>query len=557
MGIKSKTTIFSIVFMSLLTIAVAAVGSRFYYTNLKESYSKYAEMVLASAYDISEDYGFGDMIRDRSMPEDYEKFRLKLNRVKDDAEIEYLYAIYFEDIDDINSLHYAINAKSREELERAREKSLPEIYTYMGKPCEEGSFQEDTLLVLQKAIKGKKRDSGILMGHSGIYGFMLNGYHVIYDSEDEAVGLMCVEINVNKITRDILKYIRKIVVVAVLITAGLIVIYIMRIQRNVINPIEKITWETNAFMEKMHSQVSPEELTFGDVEIHTKDEMDVLAKNVKSMADSVSSYMVNLKKVTSDKERISVELRVATGIQAALLPRDFPAYTEDSKFNLFASMTPAKEVGGDFYDFFMVDDDHIALIMADVSGKGIPAALFMAISKTLIKNSVMSGNGPADALYQANEQLCEGNESELFVTVWLAVIELSTGKGKAANAGHEHPVLRRADGKYKLVKYRHSVAVATMEGIRFKEHDFEIHPGDSIFVYTDGVPEATDAKNELYGTDRMLEALNGYNGNSPKELLGTVRKSVDDFVDEAPQFDDLTMLCFNYYGGKQDGDEKT
>lgn len=291
--------------------------------------------------------------------------------------------------------------------------------------------------------------------------------------------------------------------------------------------------------------------------VNTDDEIGSLANSFNSMADSLQKYIADLKDITAKEERIASELAVATNIQASMLPRNFEEFSKRSEFDLYASMTPAKEVGGDFYDFFMVDDDHIALIMADVSGKGIPAALFMAISKTLIKNSVMSGNGPADALYQANEQLCEGNESELFVTVWLAVIELSTGKGKAVNAGHEHPVLRRADGKYELVKYRHSVAVATMEGIRFKEHDFEIHPGDSIFVYTDGVPEATDAKNELYGTDRMLEALNGYNGNSPKELLGTVRKSVDDFVDEAPQFDDLTMLCFNYYGGKQDGDEKT
>ena len=549
MGIKLKTTIFSIVFMSLLTIAVAAVGSRFYYTNLKESYSKYAEMVLSSAYGISEDFGFGDMIKNREMPEGYEAMRLKLNRVKDDAEIEYLYAIYFEDIDDLGSLHYAINTKSQEELALAKGKPLSEIYTFMGKPCEEGSFEEDTLLLLQKAIKEKKRDSGVLMGRSDVYGFMLNGYHVIYDSADEAVGLICVEINVNKITRDILEYIRKIVAVAVVITALLVFIFVTRIQKNIINPIENITQETDAFIEKMHSQVDPSELTFSDVDINTKDEMRTLAENVKSMANSVSSYMVNLKKITSDKERISVELKVATGIQAALLPKDFPPYTEDSKFNLFASMTPAKEVGGDFYDFFMLDDNHIALVMADVSGKGVPAALFMAISKVLIKTRAKQDfSSPAAILSDVNEILCEGNGAGLFVTVWLAIIDLATGKGLAANAGHEHPALHHKYQDFELVKYRHSPAVATMEGMIFKEHEFQLEKGDTIFVYTDGVTEATNAYDELFGEERLIAALNKNSDAIPENLLYNVTESINEFVEDAEQFDDITMLCFNYKG---------
>ena len=218
-------------------------------------------------------------------------------------------------------------------------------------------------------------------------------------------------------------------------------------------------------------------------------------------------------------------------------------------------MTPAKEVGGDFYDFFLVDEDHLAMVMADVSGKGVPAALFMVITKTLIKNRAQMGDSPADILYHVNNQLCDGNESDMFVTVWLAILELSTGKGIAANAGHEHPVLCRKGGRYELVVYRHSMAVAAMEDITFKEHGFELHPGDRIFVYTDGVPEATNAKNELFGTERMLEALNRDPDAAPEEQLKAVRESVDEFVGEAPQFDDMTMLGFCYNGPT--GQEKT
>ena len=216
-------------------------------------------------------------------------------------------------------------------------------------------------------------------------------------------------------------------------------------------------------------------------------------------------------------------------------------------------MDPAKEVGGDFYDFFLVDDDHLCMVMADVSGKGVPAALFMVIAKTLIKNQAMLGKSPSEILFNVNNQLCDGNEVELFVTVWLAVLELSTGKGKAVNAGHEHPCLRRAGQNYELIQYRHSPAVAVMEGMNFREHDFELHPGDQLFVYTDGVPEATSAEKELFGAERMLDALNADPDAEPGQVLINVRKAVDGFVKEAEQFDDLTMLCLKYFGPEGNG----
>ena len=218
-------------------------------------------------------------------------------------------------------------------------------------------------------------------------------------------------------------------------------------------------------------------------------------------------------------------------------------------------MTPAKEVGGDFYDFFMVDDSHLGIVMADVSGKGVPAALFMVIAKTLITNRSMMGGGPAEILKYVNEQLCEGNKAELFVTVWLAILDVTTGKGLAANAGHEHPAICRSGGQFELDIYRHSPAVATMDGMRFREHEFELHPGDRLFVYTDGVPEATSKEKELFGTDRMLEALNSQPDALPDQILANVRKHIDGFVKDAEQFDDLTMLCLEYKGKAENKNE--
>lgn len=238
----------------------------------------------------------------------------------------------------------------------------------------------------------------------------------------------------------------------------------------------------------------------------------------------------------------AAELNVATSIQKSMLPSIFPAFPDRPEFDIYATMTPAKEVGGDFYDFFLADDNHLVVIMADVSGKGVPAALFMMISKTLLKNVSQSGFSPKEILKKVNNLLCENNEAEMFVTVWLGILELSSGKLRCANAGHEYPAVKRKGGSFELYKDRHGFVLAGMEGSSYKEYELELFPGDSIFVYTDGVTEATDSHNELYGTERMLHALNQALHQDCQSLLDAVHRDIDAFVGGAPQFDDITML---------------
>ena len=249
-----------------------------------------------------------------------------------------------------------------------------------------------------------------------------------------------------------------------------------------------------------------------------------------------------------EQERIARELSMARDIQASALPQTFPAFPDRTEFDLFASMTPAREVGGDFYDFFLIDSDHLALVIADVSDKGVPAALFMMASKTLIRNELMAGCDPATALERVNLQLCERNPSKMFVTVWLAVLELSTGKGLACNAGHENPCIRRAGGAFELLKYRHDVFVGGLKRAKYRNRAFELHPGDCVFVYTDGVPEAINAVKAMFRAELLIDTLNRDADASPEELIGRVHETVKMFTGHAPQFDDMTMLCCEYRG---------
>ncbi len=255
--------------------------------------------------------------------------------------------------------------------------------------------------------------------------------------------------------------------------------------------------------------------------------------------------------VTQGREQEAAEkdLNLASAIQENVLPRVFPPYPDRKDIDIYALMKPAKEVGGDFYDFFLIDDDHLAMVIADVSGKGVPAALLMMVCKGLIKNSLLAGAGPGRTLANVNRQLVESDSGiDMFVTVWLAVLEISTGKGIAANAGHEHPALKRADGRFELIMYSHAPAVGAMDGIPYTEHGFEMHAGDVLFVYTDGVAEAMNNDDELFDTDRMIEALNRETQAPPRQLIENVKNAVDDFTAGARQFDDMTMLCLKYYG---------
>ncbi len=315
----------------------------------------------------------------------------------------------------------------------------------------------------------------------------------------------------------------------------------LHVAKRIVRPLETMTNRINSLKE-------------GDTAFEmedayrTGDEIEVLAESFATMSQRTRDYIEQITKITAEKERIGTELALATRIQADMLPNIYPAFPDRPEFDIYATMDPAKEVGGDFYDFFLLDDDHLGVVMADVSGKGVPAALFMMVSKILVQNYAMTGLSPGEVLEAVNNQICPNNREDMFVTVWFGVLDIKTGEITAANAGHEFPALMQAGGSFELIKNKHSFVIGGMEGIKYKEFSLMLTPGSKLFLYTDGVPEATNAENELFGTDRMLEALNTDTSADPEAVLGNLRKAVDAFVKEAEQFDDLTMLCLEYKG---------
>lgn len=263
-------------------------------------------------------------------------------------------------------------------------------------------------------------------------------------------------------------------------------------------------------------------------------------------------WMARIKKLQQkhkeefEKERINTELETARKIQTGTMPTVFPPFPDRTEFDIFASMDPAKEVGGDFYDFFMTDDDHLCMVIADVSGKGIPAALFMMSAKIMISDFAGTEKSPAEILTAVNTKLGVNNPQKMFVTVWLGILEISTGKLTAANAGHEYPVIMQPNGKFEILKDKHGPMICFMKKFRYREYELELKPGAKLFLYTDGVAEATDDSQQMFGLDRLLAALNSQPDISAEQILKNVRSAVDSFVGDSEQFDDLTMMCLEY-----------
>lgn len=371
-----------------------------------------------------------------------------------------------------------------------------------------------------------------------------NGVPLYEDKERGFTAYLTTDVMTSEINGRVIQFVIQIAIFSLLLSTLISLGINYYLRRHIVRPMKNITDAAGSFVEGYEERASIREGSevFQDIDAGRIEEIKELLSSMQSMELEMNSYLSSLDFATREQERISTELSLATAIQANFLPNTFPPFPERTEFDIYATMTPAKEVGGDFYDFFLIDDDHLGLVMADVSGKGVPAALFMMVSKILVQNYAMNGMSPAEVLKSVNDRISANNKDDMFVTVWFGVLTISTGQLTAANAGHEYPVVRTGDA-FELYKDKHGFVIGGMEGMSYKEYELALKKGDTLFLYTDGVPEATNAENELFGTDRMLTALNKAPDALPENLLNNVQKAVDEFVGEAPQFDDLTMLA--------------
>ena len=395
------------------------------------------------------------------------------------------------------------------------------------------------------------------IGYWKEYGWMCTAGVPVVSEEDgagETVAFLLTDVTLTTLVTGIRAFALQFSILQLALTALIAFLLTRRMRRTVVEPVNAIADAARGYAEDKRSGKS--EKHFSYLNIHTGDEIENLSKVMEEMERDIAAFETDLTEATAERERISTELNMAAAIQTQVLPGEFPAFPDRREFTVFASMTPAKEVGGDFYDFFMVDRDHLALIIGDVSGKGIPAALFMMTSRTMLRDAAMSGADPAAVLSRVNAQLCENNQECMFVTVWLGILEISTGKLTCADAGHE-PMLLQQDGAWELLpKDGAAAALGVFEPefiepdtpFAYRNRELTLRPGDGVFLYTDGVNEAMTEAGKQFGYERLRTAVETSPSCAPEELLPHVHRAVNEYVCGAPQYDDITMLALRFFG---------
>lgn len=371
------------------------------------------------------------------------------------------------------------------------------------------------------------------------YGYNYSVAAVVLDENGKAIAEVQYNLDMGDVRAYLNSFLLKMFIISAVITIISMFLYVLTVRKIVLKPIQELARFTDDITKTRNFENQ-------HISLRTGDEIEDLGNSFNFMMEEMERYIDDLSKITAEKQRIGAELDIATRIQASMLPTIFPAFPERDEFDIYATMNPAKEVGGDFYDFFMIDDDNLAIVVADVSGKGVPAALFMVIGKTLIKDHTEPGKDLGEVFSEINDLLCESNSEDLFITAFEAVLNLRTGELRYVNAGHEMPFICKKNQDFKPYKIKAGFVLAGMEGMRYKAGSMTLEPGDKLFQYTDGVTEATDSDSKLFGMERLEASLNKIKNGTPKDILESVKNDIDDFVNVALQFDDITMLCLEY-----------
>lgn len=461
----------------------------------------------------------------------YQQTRKKLRKICQAFELQNLYVETIDEKEMTRAFVIAVAASDEEDQMMQESLGWPgaSIWT------EESYLLEPELI----AMEGGHTDLYSELDNE--YGHNLDWFSPYQDADGKVVAIMGADIDVGTQQAEAIKKSLRAITPAIILFFITLVALIHMIDVAFLRPFYAISRHIQRFFTKGDKEEKP-------LSVRGNYETWFLSKSFDFMSAELDEYEEIRTREIQEKQRVSTEMELASSIQAQFLPRTFPPYPDRKEFEIYASMNPAKEVAGDFYDFFFVDPDHFVLLIADVSGKGFPAALFMMRSKTVIRSVTEQGLSPAEVMKKVNDTLKEGNREFMFVTAWIGIIDLRSGSMRCTNAGHLCPMLRRNGEDYTLYRDPHATALGVFQKKQFREYELKLEPGDSLFVYTDGVPEALNPEEEQYGLNRLRETLNREKEASMEGIIDRVAEDVNRFQGDADQFDDITMLAFRYLG---------
>lgn len=513
-----------VIMILLLGFALVTFSFFSFRKTFRDVYSDKAENSARMIADMVDGDRMGDYVHTLEKDAYYEELEQLFSILKKDSGASYLYMFYPEEDYFIYILDAYCEGDGIDTIS-----TLGDVYEY----------EEMEYTYLVPDVREKKVSTELILGQDVGFGTSVSAWAPVLDSEGELVAMVEIDYEMTVVENDMKEYVLFFILFTLVGIAIILLVVLMYIRKVLSEPLGDITEIIESFKDG--------EFRMEGREIKTGDEIQDVYETFVRMIEKIDDYVENITRITAEKGRIETELNVATQIQADMLPNIFPAFPGRREMDIFATMRPAKEVGGDFYDFFLVDDTHLAFLIADVSGKGVPAALFMVIAKTIIKNHASMGAPVNEVFERTNNQLCEGNQEGFFVTSWLGILDMQTGVLEYANAGHNPPIIMRKHG----CEWNDCVpglVLAAMEDMPYTKYEMQLEPGDRILLYTDGVPESINAATEAYGEEKLIAEYENTRSLSVEEGIRYIQRSVDTFAGEEEQFDDITMLMLEYKG---------
>ncbi len=529
------------VFTLTLSGILGVLGYYTYYHNILEQYKSYIETMIriaASAIDVED---MERCVETKVKSEQYEITQEALNNLKSRSKVEFIYVIRPLDDGIKDNAMYVWNAVTEEEQE---------IYTdiaSLGELSGEG-FPVEVSEQFLSVMEGES-EVVYIPNSTEEFDYVLTGLYPVRSEEGRGEALIGVDIRMDEIYTRLYQYLLYVITGTLCIGGVFLFLFLRVLKKNVVLPVIRMTDSAADFVQQSGSGAEPSQLAFRDPHVDTGDEIQFLSESLKQMTGELVEYMGNLKQVTADRERISAELNVATGIQSSMLPRIFPAFPERTEFDIYASLEVAEEMGGSFYDLFLVDQNHLALVVGEIKGRGIPAALLMVITKTLIKNHAQLGYSPDRVFAETNNQLSESNEG-MTTTAFLGIVDLATGVLSYVNAGHCVPLFKHAGNDFEPLPAKNCFVLGSMAGVPYWQQSIQLVQGDLLFLYTRGLTEAENEGRVQYSDAQMQIRLNQAmkEAYDLEEICRIMTDDVEAFLEGAVKRQDIVMLLFRFFG---------
>lgn len=536
-----KMTAICGIFVLVLSITLGMLGIYTYYVNIREMYEQYAETIIKIVGSHIDNAVMEQCMETGNRTENYMRTQAQLNSIKAQSDVEYLYVIQPLNTGERDNAKYVWSAVTEEQEETDRDISTL------------GDLSDDDFDsgMAEKFMEVMAGEGGVTYyaNNTEKYGYMLTGMYPLRNRDNRSIALICADISMNEIYQDINQYILFVLCGTLLVGAIFLLILLRLVNKSVVSPVIRMSQSTEDFVQQSNRETDPSLLVFQDPKVFTGDEIQILGENLKEMTSRLVVYMRNLQEDAADRERISAELNVASDIKSSMLPNVFPAFPERTEFDIYAKLISAEEVTGDFYDFFLIDQNHLAVVVGDINGVGVPAALLTVITQTLIKNYAKLKFDPQKVFGEANNQLSESNEG-MTATAFLGILDLTNGIFTYVNAGHVAPLLKHAGGAFEPLPARDCFVLGSMAGVPYRQQSVQLVQGDMLFIYTKGLSEAENREQVQYSYEHMHMRLNQILGEvyELSDMLGAMTRDVEDFLDGEPAKQDMTMLLLRYLG---------